>query len=134
MREQGFELVEVEFLKQGYTWTLRLYVDKPGGITLDDCADVSRLLSPILDEADFVEGNYVLEVSSPGIDRPIRKPHDFERYVGMPVRIKTLAPVQGRRNFRGVLTAFTDGMATVECDGSAYSLHLENVHKANLDR
>src|SRR5690606_15462167 len=105
-----------------------------GGITLDDCADASRMLSPILDEADFIDGNYVLEVSSPGIARPIRKPHDFQRFIGMPVNVRTHAPVQGRRKFRGVLTAFADGMASVECDGSTYELHLENVHKANLDR
>lgn len=134
LAEMGYEVVEIEFLQEGRRMTLRLFVDKAGGITLDDCTAVSQLVSPLLDRSDFVSGEYFLEVSSPGIDRPVRKPADFERFVGEPIRVRAVEPVQGRRNFRGVLQGFDDGLIVVACDRQAYSVHIENLAKANLDR
>ena len=130
----GYDLVEIEFTQEGHRATLRLYVDKDGGITLDDCTAVTQLVSPLLDRSDFISGNYYLEVSSPGIDRPVRKPADFERFVGEPIRVRAVEPVQGRRNFRGSLKGFDDGLILLECEGQAYSVHIENLAKANLDR
>ena len=134
LAEQGYELVEVEYVRQGPRWTLRLYIDKDAGVTLDDCETASRVVSPQLDETDVIEGSYVLEVSSPGFDRPVRKPKDFERFAGERIRVKTLLPVDGRRQFAGELKGFQDGLVTVDCDGTTYSIHIENLQKANLDR
>lgn len=134
LAEMGYEVVEIEFLQEGRRMILRLFVDKAGGITLDDCTAVTQLVSPLLDRSDFVSGEYFLEVSSPGIDRPVRKPADFARFVGEPIRVRAVEPVQGRRNFRGVLQGFDDGLIVVGCDGQAYSVHIENLAKANLDR
>ena len=78
MEEQGFELVDVEYVKEGGSWYLRAYIDKPGGITVDDCENVSRQLSDLLDEKDYIEDSYILEVSSPGLGRPLKKEKDFE--------------------------------------------------------
>jgi ribosome maturation factor RimP len=95
---------------------------------------VSRLVDPILDAEDFIDGNYVLEVSSPGFDRPLRRPQDFERFIGEPVVVKTHMPVNGRKRIKGLLTAFDSGMVAIACEDAVYNVHLENVRKANLDR
>jgi ribosome maturation factor RimP len=134
LEEQGFELVEVEFRPEGGRRVLRVYIDKPGGVTIDDCADMSNLLSTALDVADFISGTYYLEVSSPGIDRPVRKPEDFARFVGEPVKLRAQTAVQGRKRFAGVLTGFEDGLIHLECDGEPCSVHIENLERANLDR
>ncbi len=134
LREQGFELVEVEYVQQGGRWSLRVFIDHPGGITLDHCQAASQMLSPLLDTERAVEGSYVLEVSSPGFDRPVRKPEDFARFTGERVKLKTYAPVEGRKRFTGSLRGFHDGLIVIECDGATYSIHIENLHKANLDR
>ena len=134
LAEQGYELVELEFARQGRHGVLRLFVDREGGVTLDHCQALSQLVSPILDAADFIDGSYMLEVSSPGIDRPLRKPEDFQRFAGERVKLKTETPVEGRKRFRGTLAGFRDGLVQLECDGETYSVHVENVRKANLDR
>jgi ribosome maturation factor RimP len=134
LSDMGFELIETEFVQEGGRWILRVYLDKDGGITLDDCADASQMLSPLLDETDLVEGRYYLEVSSPGIDRPVRRPSDFARFVGEPMKLRAVAPVQGRRRFRGELADFRDGLVVMRCDGNEYAIHLSNVAKASLDR
>lgn len=134
LREQGFELVEVEYVQQAGRWSLRVFIDCPGGVTLDHCQAASQMLSPLLDAEQAVQGSYVLEVSSPGLDRPLRKPEDFERFTGELIKLKTYAPVEGRKRFTGSLCGFRDGMITVDCDGAAYNIHIENLHKANLDR
>ena len=112
---------------------LRLFLDREGGITLDHCTAATQLISPLLDADNFIEGRYMLEVSSPGIARPIRKPADFERFAGEQIRVKTHAPVEGRSRFTGILKGFGDGLIELDCDGREYRIHLENLHKANLD-
>lgn len=132
--ELGCELIEVLLGRSGRRCVLRVFVDKPGGVTVDDCAAVSQVLSPVLDATDLFSASYVLEVSSPGFDRPLRRPKDFERFVGQLVRVKSVAPVQGVRNFRGELKSYRDGWIVIDCDGSEYEIHLENIERANLVR
>ncbi|MDQ1257904.1 MAG: ribosome maturation factor RimP [Candidatus Hydrogenedentes bacterium] len=129
----GYELVEVEFEPSGRR-TLRLYIDRDGGVTVDDCVAVSQLAGPVLDVKDFIDGSYVLEVSSPGIDRPVRKPADFARFTGERIHLKTHVAVHGRKRFTGVLTGFEDGLVRIDCDGTVCEVHIENLKRANLDR
>jgi Uncharacterised BCR, YhbC family COG0779 len=89
VESKGFELVDVEYVKEAGTWYLRGYIDKPGGITVNDCEDVSRAFSDILDEQDFIEDSYIMEISSPGLDRPLKKEKDFKRSLGKLVEIRT---------------------------------------------
>jgi len=132
---QGYELVEVEYGGSGAGRTLRIFVDKEDGVTLDDCQIVSELLSSLLEKDDFIDTRYTLEVSSPGFDRPVRKPEDFERFSGEHVRLVACEPVKGRKRFNGVLRGFNeDGMVSIECDGSSYEVHIENLKKARLVR
>ena len=102
----GFELVDVEYVKEGGTWYLRAYIDKPGGITVDDCEMVSRAANDILDEKDFVEDSYVFEVSSPGLGRPLKKEKDFARSLGEEVEIRTFRPINRQKEFVGILNAY----------------------------
>lgn len=132
--EQGYELVEVEVAGQGGVRILRIYIDKPEGIGLEDCTAVSQLLNPLLDAEDFIADNYILEVSSPGFDRPLRKPSDFVRYAGEAVTVLTHSPIEGRKKFVGVLVGFEDGLIHVDCDGTRHEVHIENLRKANLNR
>lgn len=134
LEEQGYELVEVEFGQHGHRWILCLYVDRDGGITLDDCAAVSQLLNPLLDASDIVEGSYVLEVSSPGIARPVRKPGDFRRFTGENVKVRTHLPVNGRKKFSGVLASVAGDVITLDCQGLVYDICIDNIQRANLDR
>ena len=132
--EAGYELIEVEFGRHGASGLLRVFIDRPEGITVDDCAAVSRVISALLDERDFIESHYTLEVSSPGIARPIRREKDFERFAGEPIRLTTVTPIEGRKRFKGVLCGIDDGLVGVEVDGTEYRIHVENVKQANLDR
>lgn len=130
----GVELVEVEYGRQGASDLLRLFIDKEGGVTIDDCADMSRQVSAVLDKLNIIDNEYMLEVSSPGIDRPIRKPADFEAYVGEAIRLQTDVPVDGRKRFRGVLSGFEEGMICMRVDDAEYRIHIENLKTARLDR
>jgi ribosome maturation factor RimP len=130
----GFDLIEVEFGRHGTSGLLRLFIDRPGGVTVDDCAAVSRIVSARLDQIDPIESEYMLEVSSPGIARPLRRVKDFEKYAGERVKVKVVTPVDGRKNFSGVLAGISEGMVLIENDGATFRLHLENVKHANLDK
>ena len=134
LEEQGYELVEVEFGQHGHHWILRIFVDREGGISLDDCTAVSQLLNPLLDVSDFIDGRYMLEVSSPGIARPLRKPGDFGRFAGERVKVRTQLPVGGRKKFSGILQGIAADVVTLDCDGSIYDICIENIQRANLDR
>ncbi len=134
LEEQGYELVEVEFGQHGSVHILRLFIDCAEGVTIGDCQKVSRLLGPVLDAADFISQKYTLEVSSPGFERPVRKPKDFERFAGERVKVQTHSAVDGRRKFTGLLKGCVDGMVIVECEGVEFRVHLENLQRAKLDR
>ena len=113
IEELGFELVDVEYVKEGGTWYLRAYIDKPGGITVDDCELVSRAANDILDEKDFVEDSYVFEVSSPGLGRPLKKEKDFARRMGEEVEIRTFRPINRQKEFVGILNAYDKETVTI---------------------
>ncbi len=123
-----FELVDIEYVKEGGTMILRAYIDKPGGILIDDCELVSRALSDKLDEADFIEDDaYTLEVSSPGLLRPFKKDKDFLRNIGSPVEVKLFKAVDGEKEFIGTLTAYEDEKATVDVEGKLLILERKNI-------
>ena len=109
----GFELVDVEYVKEGGTWYLRAYIDKPGGITVDDCEAVSRRFSDILDEKDYIEDSYVFEVSSPGLGRPLKKEKDFKRSIGEEVEIRTYRAIAKQKEFVGILDRYDEKTVTI---------------------
>lgn len=104
--ERGFELVDTEFVKEGSDYFLRTYIEKPGGITIDDCVEVSRLMNDILDRENYIKEPYTFEVSSPGLTRPFKKDRDFERNIGKAVDLSTYEKVGGAKDFTGILKAF----------------------------
>lgn len=114
VEEHGFELVDVEYVKEGGTWYLRAYIDKPGGITIDDCEAVSRKLSDILDEKDYIEDSYIMEVSSPGLGRPLKKEKDFKRSLGKEVEIRTYRIMDKSKEFTGILKEYDSSTVTIE--------------------
>ena len=130
--EMGFELVDIEYLSEHGRWVLRIYVDGEGGITLDDCARVSNEIGDLIDVNDIFEHEYVLEVSSPGLNRPLKKVKDFIWATGKKVTLKTVSPVNGRRKFTGILKSFNEGALAIQTDNDLFSLPLKNVEKANL--
>lgn len=135
----GLELAEVEYRQEGRQMVLRLYIDKDGGVALDDCSAVSRELTEILDVEDFIQGHYNLEVSSPGLNRPLKKPSDFERYTGRLVKIRTFEPLADdagnmRKTFLGELLGLSDGIVRLKLnEGQTASVPLGKVAKANLE-
>ena len=131
---QGCELWDVEYVKEAGTWYLRLYIDKEGGVSIDDCEAISRRVSDLLDEADPIEGSYTLEVGSAGAERVLKRPADFQRYLNSPVLVKLYKPVDGRKEFPGTLTAYNeaDGSLTVDLNGTAYTFGKKDVALCRL--
>lgn len=113
VREAGVELVDVEYKKEGANWYLRVFIDKPEGIDIDDCSRVSEQLSDRLDEVDPIPNAYFLEVSSPGAERPLKKPSDFERAVGEFVHISLYEPLNGKKSFEGILLEYSEESLTL---------------------
>jgi ribosome maturation factor RimP len=113
-QNHSFELVDVEFIKEGANWYLRVYIDKPGGITIDDCQIVSEALSDKLDETDPIEQSYFLEVSSPGLERPLKKDSDFIKFKGELVEVKLFQPIDGKKVFEGELVGLIDGKIVIK--------------------
>jgi ribosome maturation factor RimP len=142
----GLEIVELEFRGSGKSRMLRIFIDKPAGVTHEDCVGLSREISTILDVEDVVPGgSYLLEVSSPGLDRKLSRPADFERFTGSRVKLMTYQPVNGNRHFEGKLEAFVDGKLTLDLaapkkkakpkgtpEPKRIEFALENIEKANL--
>ena len=119
LEELQFELVNVEYVKEGGTWYLRAYIDKEGGITVNDCEDVSRRMNELLDEKDYIEGSYVFEVSSPGLGRPLKKEKDYARSMGKRLEIRTYRAIEHEKEFYGVLTAYDSDSVTITKDDGA---------------
>ena len=115
----GFELVDVEYVKEAGIWYLRAYIDKPGGITVDDCEAVSRKFSDILDEKDYIEDAYIFEVSSPGLGRPLKKEKDFQRSLGEEVEVRTYRATDRQKEFAGILKAFDKDTITIAYEDDA---------------
>lgn len=116
VEEHGFELVDVEYVKEGGTWYLRAYIDKPGGIAVDDCEVVSRAFSDILDEKDYIEDTYIFEVSSPGLGRPLKKEKDFVRSMGEEVEVRTYRAIDRQKEFIGILKGYDKDTVTIEME------------------
>ena len=114
VESHGFELVDVEYVKEAGTWYLRAYIDKPGGITVNDCELVSRTFSDILDEKDYIEDTYIFEVSSPGLGRPLKKEKDFARSIGEDVEIRTYRAIDKQKEFVGTLVEYDKETVTIE--------------------
>ena len=128
----GYELVGTEFLTQGRSGLLRVYIDTEDGITLDDCQRVSHQLSGVLDVEDVIRGQYTLEVSSPGLDRPLFTKEQFERYIGSEVNIRLSIAQQGRKKFKGILRGSDDTNVFLNVDEEEISLPFNAIEKANL--
>ncbi len=127
IENEGFEFVDVEYVKEAGEWYLRLYIDKEGGITIDDCENVSRKFSDALDKADFIDEAYVMEVSSPGLLRPLKKDRDLQRNIGKPVEIKTFKPIDGEKEFVGELEAFTADEITINTDDKRMNIARKDI-------
>jgi ribosome maturation factor RimP len=128
----GYELVDLEVRLGGGNGLVRVFIDKPAGIDLDDCETVSLAVSALLDVEDPVPGNYNLEVSSPGLDRKLSKPSHFQRFAGETVKVQMRFPIEGRRRFRGTLVSSDDENIVVEVDGESHSLPLKTIDTARL--
>jgi ribosome maturation factor RimP len=124
----GFELVDVEFIKEGVNWYLRIYIDKPNGITIDDCQVVSEKISEKIDEIDPIEQSYFLEVSSPGLERPLKRDKDFVKFKGEQVEIKVFQPIDGKKIFDGELLGLEDNNIKIKLsDGSTLDFQKDKV-------
>lgn len=132
LADMGFELVYVEYLSEHGRWVLRIYVDEEGGITLEDCARVSREIGNVIDVKEIVPHEYVLEVSSPGLNRPLVREKDFNQAVGKKVKLQMINAVDERRNFTGYLKAFKDGTLHIQLNDKLVLLPRRDVKKANL--
>ncbi len=134
IEKEGMELVDVQFVHEHGQWVLRFFLDKPGGITLDDCAMMSDRIGNILDAADAIPQAYSLEVSSPGVYRPLKTESDFRRYHGQRADITLYAPVNGRRHIKGTIAGVETGAVIIEEDAqNRFTLALRDVAKATLD-
>lgn len=116
MEEMNFELVDVEYVKEGSTWYLRAYIDKEGGITVNDCEAVARRMNDLLDEKDFIADSYVFEVSSPGLGRPLKKEKDYIRSMGKEVEIRTYRAINREKEFYGILSAYDENTVTIKTE------------------
>jgi ribosome maturation factor RimP len=132
LEEMGYELVDVDYVSSYGRWILRLFVDKEGGVTIGDCARISEELGDLIDVKEFIRHEYNLEVSSPGLDRPLRKEKDLSRALGKRIKVRMATPLEGRRNFTGVLLRYGDGVLHLEVDGQKVDLSWPDVAKANL--
>ena len=128
----GCTLWDVEYVKEAGEWYLRVYIDREGGVSINDCEAVSRPLSDALDEADPIEGSYVLEVSSAGADRPLKKPAHFQRFLGAEVDVRLYRPLDGRKEYTGVLKGYDGGDVTIETAGEARTFVKKDVAQVRL--
>lgn len=134
VEDQGMEMVDVVFRREARGWVLRLYLDKPGGVTVEDCREVSDQLSDLLDVEDVIDHPYTLEVSSPGLDRILKTPQDFMRFTGRLARIETATPIGGQRRFYGRLEEYREGIVVLgQLQGPTCLIPLEAIVKARLE-
>lgn len=128
----GFEIVDVEYVKEGSNFILRAYIDKPGGITIDDCEAVSRKLSDLLDENDYIEDSYVMEVSSPGLGRQLKKDRDFARSIGKEVEVKLFKALEKQKEFTGILKEYNDESVSLDIAEKLVVLSRSNIAMIRL--
>lgn len=132
VEQAGCSLWDVEYVKEAGEWFLRVYIDKEGGVSIDDCEAVSRPLSDLLDEADPIEGSYTFEVSSAGADRVLKKPEHFARFQGQEVEVKLYRPRDGRKDFVGVLQSWQDGDVTLDVGGEPAAFEKKEIALVRL--
>jgi len=128
----GCSLWDVEYVREGGEWFLRLYIDKEGGVDINDCEAISRAVDPILDEKDPIPDSYHFEVCSAGLERALKRPGDFEKFMGSKVLIKLYKPKDGTKEIKGVLTGYENGNVTVDCGGSAMTFEKQEVALVRL--
>jgi len=133
LESQGLELVDLEYQRESQGWVLRIYLDREGGVSLDDCAGISHEVGAVLEVKDLIPSSYTLEVSSPGLTRPLKKPEDFNKFRNQMVKIKLYEPLDGRRNFKGTLLGLEGDRVRVEAEQQVYELPLQRIAKANLE-
>ncbi|MCX7831943.1 MAG: ribosome maturation factor RimP [Actinobacteria bacterium] len=132
LESEGIEIVDIEYVPAPKGGRLTIYIDKEGGVDIDTCARVSELISPILDTTDIFKSRYYLEVSSPGIERRIKKRRDFERFKGREVRVETKVPVDGRRNFKGIISDVFEKSFVIAEESGEHEIRFDDIKKANL--
>jgi len=136
LEEEGMELVDIEYkIGRGRgKGILRLYIDKPDGVKIDDCERVSKRIDSILDKSDIIGGRYLLEVSSPGLDRPLKKEEDFKRFIGRLIKVKTFSPIDNQNTFVGTLKDYKEEVVTLEMrERKVIEIPMKNIAKANLE-
>ena len=132
VEEHQFELVDVEFVKEAGNWFLRVYIDKPEGVNIQDCENVSRALSDALDEEDFIPDAYILEVSSPGLGRVLKKDRHLEKSLGEAVELKTYKPIEKKKEFAGILKAYDASSVTIEEEGVSRTFERADIATVRL--
>jgi len=132
VEKAGCELWDVEYVKEAGTWYLRVFIDKEGGVDINDCETISRELDPMLDEYDFIQESYVFEVGSPGLERELKRPGDFDRYIGSEVEVKLYRAVDNAKSFIGSLMAYSDGNVTVKNAQKEYTFTKEQIAHVKL--
>ena len=132
VENEGCSLWDVEYLREAGTWYLRIYIDKEGGVSIDDCERISRALDPILDEADPIPESYVFEVGSAGAERELKRPSDFEQFLGHEVEVKLYKPLKGRKTYVGTLAAYEDGAVTISAAGEDLRFSAEDTAQVRL--
>jgi ribosome maturation factor RimP len=129
---QGMEILEVEYRRESAGWVLRIFLDSERGISVEDCAAVSRIAGDLLDVTDLIPNPYNLEVSSPGIDRPLRRLDHFQKYIGYIIEVRTISPVQNRRNFKGELKEASSEGVVIDCEAGNYLIPMSLIERARL--
>ena len=132
VKAHGCSLWDVEYVREGGAWFLRLYIDKPGGVNIDDCEAISRAVDPILDEKDPIPDSYSFEVCSAGLERALKRPRDFEQFMGSRVCVRLYKPVDGAKEFIGTLTGYRDGAVSIESAGKSYTFEKTELAQVRL--
>ncbi len=132
VKAEGCEIWDVEYVKEAGAWYLRVYIDKAGGVSIDDCEAVSRALDPVLDEADPIPTSYIFEVSSAGVERELKRPRDFEKFLGSQVEVRHYQPVEGAKAHTGTLRGYADGAVTIEINGTEKTYQKAQVAQVRL--
>jgi len=133
LQNMGYALVACEFTFEEGRWILRLFIDKDGGVTIDDCVSASHAVEDVISVEDFIPASYNLEVSSPGLARPLKREEDFVRFAGERAKLKTSEPIDGRSNFKGVLAGVESGSVAISVDGTKFLVPMDKIHRARLE-
>jgi len=133
INENRLELVDIEYKKEGKNWILRIFIDKEGGVTVDDCTRVSRHIEDLIEVEEAVPSSYVLEVSSPGLDRPLKKEKDFLRFKGKRAHVTTFTPIQQQKSFKGTIRDFQEDVLFLDIDSQPVEIPKNQIAKAKLE-